>query len=256
MDIAHRQTDSDPILWESGTGWTFHQEGRLQLMARVNRSDCNDRGPAFQFTYEVVSQYPPAALKPGSSAIHKDDPRFRHWASTVESYQVGAAVTETWQVAENALGEAVGSSADVVSLGPGGTIVLGFDSPITNTGGADFAVFENSFNDTFLELAYVEVSTDGVLFLRFDSAYLGAEPVGAFGAVSPENINGLAGKYRASYGVPFDLSDLENRQAVRAGRVDLMNIRFVKLVDVVGDGSAVDSFGHPIYDPTHSLSSS
>jgi hypothetical protein len=31
--------------------------------------------------------------------------------------------------------------------------------------------------------------------------------------------------------------------------VDLQNIGFVRVVDMIGDGSETDSFGNPIYDP-------
>jgi hypothetical protein len=35
--------------------------------------------------------------------------------------------------------------------------------------------------------------------------------------------------------------------------VDLDAIRFVRIVDIVGDRSRRDSFGHPIYDPTPTM---
>ena len=65
----------------------------------------------------------------------------------------------------------------MVSLGKGGSITLSFDPPVSNGDGWDFAVFENGFEDTFLELAYVEVSSDGVVFVRFDNASLTPDPV-------------------------------------------------------------------------------
>jgi hypothetical protein len=34
--------------------------------------------------------------------------------------------------------------------------------------------------------------------------------------------------------------------------VDLNRIRFVRLVDVIGDGTTMDGLGRPIYDPTGS----
>src|SRR5690606_10002534 len=42
---------------------------------------------------------------------------------------------------------------------------------------------------------------------------------------------------------------LANRDEVRRGDVDLSSITHVRLADIVGDGSALDSFGRPIYDP-------
>ena len=63
-----------------------------------------------------------------------------------------------------------------VSLGDGGTVVLTFPQPIGDVPGPDFAVFENGFkafdNSFFLELAHVEVSSDGVNFYRFPSSSL------------------------------------------------------------------------------------
>ena len=43
----------------------------------------------------------------------------------------------------------------VVSLGDGGYALLTFEKPIKN-GIDDFAIFENSFSDTFLELGLVD----------------------------------------------------------------------------------------------------
>ena len=34
-----------------------------------------------------------------------------------------------------------------------------------------------------------------------------------------------------------------------SGRVDLQNIAYVRIVDIVGDGTSLDSRGEPIYDP-------
>ena len=94
--------------------------------------------------------YPPAAGQDGSHAIHKDDPAFAYWATGYRDYVAGKNVDETWQVPENALGEAEGNSFDVVALGSGGMLTLVFDPPIENGEGWDFAVFENSFSDRYL----------------------------------------------------------------------------------------------------------
>jgi hypothetical protein len=97
-------------------------------------------------------------------------------------------------------------------------------------------------------LAYVEVSSDAAHFVRFDNASLTQSPVAEFGSVDPRAITGLAGKYRVGYGTPFDLSWLQDRPEVRSGSVDLSHIVAVRMIDVVGDGSMRDSFGHVIYD--------
>ena len=193
--------------------------------------------------------YAPAAGKPGSTAVSAQDPDIAAWASGWTDYQVGASVEDRWQDPTKALGPPAGTVYDVVSLGRGGRITLTFDRPIQNRAGWDFAVFENAFNDTSLELAYVEVSSDGVSFIRFENHSLTPEPVDGFGAVDPTNVTGLAGKYRLGFGVPFDLQDLASRPEVLSGLVNLAAITRVRLIDVVGDGTDLDSDGRPIYDP-------
>jgi hypothetical protein len=150
-----------------------------------------------------------------------------------------------WRTPDLALGKAVGTSFDIVSLGRGGEITLTFSSGIGNGPGWDFAVFENSFSDTFLELGFVEVSSDGENFFRFPNDSQTRLPVGGFGAVDPTDITGYASKYRQGWGTPFDLSEL-------AGVSPLLNVNrvmSVKIIDIVGDGSALDSSGDVIYDP-------
>lgn len=144
-----------------------------------------------------------------------------------------------------------------VSLGDGGTATLTFDRPIRNGEGPDFAVFENSFNDYFLELAFVEVSTDGERYVRFPATSLTPTDVqvGSYGSVDPTYINNLAGKFRVGYGTPFDLDEL----ADSAG-IDIDSIVYVRLIDAVGtidsQYATYDAYGHivndpyPTYDPT------
>ena len=192
--------------------------------------------------------YRPAAGVEGSHAIYMEDAAFIGWAEEVEKYQVGLEVDSTWQTPEKALGPAEGTSFEVVSLGRGGSITLTFDPPVSNGDGWDFAVFENGFDDTFLELAYVEVSSDGIVFVRFDNTSLTPDPVPSFGTLDPTNIEGLAGKYRQGYGTPFDLEDLSGKPEVQQGDVDLSAITHIRILDVVGDGTYLDSFKGAIYD--------
>lgn len=193
----------------------------------------------------LAGPFDPAAGQPGSLAVHMSDPAFIGWASGWRDYIPGERVNAAWQTPEKALGPAQGTSFDIVCLGEGGSIVLTFDRPIMNGSGWDFAVFENSFSDTFLELAYVEVSTNGIDFFRFPNQSLTPAPVGGFGSVDPTNITGLAGKYRQGWGTPFDLEILAGVSPL----LDIMWIPFVRIVDIVGDGTFLDSFGRPIYDP-------
>ncbi|MBO4381463.1 MAG: T9SS type A sorting domain-containing protein [Bacteroidales bacterium] len=138
----------------------------------------------------------------------------------------------------------------VVSLGDGGVAVLTFGMPIQDGDGYDFAVFENSLNDYFLEMAFVEVSSDGVNYFRFPATSLTQTEVQIAngGSVNPREVNNLAGKYRVGWGTPFDLAELAGTQGL-----DINNVTHVRLIDVVGcidpQYATYDQYGHIINDP-------
>ncbi len=213
-------------------------------------------GLAFSASPALAGPFAPAAGVAGSTAVHKDSADFVQWATGYENYLPGPNVDAQWKTPEKALGTAVGNSFDIVALGDQGTITLTFDGFLYNGDGWDFAVFENSFSNTFLELAFVEVSSNGADFFRFPSISLTPGPVGAFGNVDPTNIDGLAGKYRQGYGTPFDLDSL----AGTAG-LDINAVTHVRLVDIKGNGTEFDNypaeFGgpNPIYDPFQTVGS-
>lgn len=135
-----------------------------------------------------------------------------------------------------------------------GSITLGFDSPIVNGIGADFAVFENGFGfggstSLFAEFAFVEVSSNGSDFLRFPSISLNTAASagsGAFQGFDVSNVYNLAGKHASNWGTPFDLEELQSDTLVLSGVLDLNNIGYVRLVDVVGSGELLDENGFPI----------
>ena len=206
-----------------------------------------------------------------------------------------------WGQASRALGPVTADRDDIVSLGdlydpsdpppaewtlpedppgllgidPPGEITLTFESsvagrvPIRNGVGADFAVFENGFLEegpiyVFAELAYVEVSSNGADFVRFESDSLTPEPLDSYGdpltpaarrqlTIDPTDVHNLAGKHvnggSDSWGTPFDLDELVDHPDVIAGLVDLQQIRYVKIVDVPGSGYFLDADGDAIYDP-------
>lgn len=218
--------------------------------------------------------FAPAAGQPGSTAVAHNDARIVGWATGYRDYVPGSNVSIEWQVPSRALGPVSTDFFDVVVLGDAGHITMTFDPPIRNGSGFDFAVFENAFSNTFLELAFVEVSSDGQNFARFPSYSLTPGPVPGFGHVDPTLVYGLAGKYRVGFGTPFDLQELADAYALAMTRenwrgpdapefsqayrdalvaafphVDLENIRYVRILDIVGDGSALDSEGFAIFDP-------
>ena len=147
---------------------------------------------------------------------------------------------------------ALGRAGDnpVISLGDGGSATLQFDGILRNGTGYDFAIFENSFDGDFLELAFVEVSSDGERYVRFP-AYSETDTINgtsAFGYTNPEQIHNLAGKYPLFYGTPFDLNELQDSTGI-----DVQNIRFVRIVDVVGSLDprycSRDVLGRKVADP-------
>jgi len=206
------------------------------------------------------------------------NPLFFRWALAATNY-VRADGQGAFDDVTLALGPVTGDEFDVLSLGdlnatqisggwPLGEVTLDFTdsvltAPIRNLPGADLVVFENGFSvgaGLFIELAHVEVSSDGVNFARFPGISLTPSPVGAYGLVDPTNVHNFAGKHinhadDESWGTPFDLGDLATHPLVVAGMVDLQAIRFVRVVDIPGNGAFLDSAGHPIYDQWHTFGS-
>jgi hypothetical protein len=171
------------------------------------------------------------------------------FATRVEDVDFGDYVDAQWKDEEQALGAAEGNSSEVVSLGEGGRITLAFAEVIADIDGPEICVFENSFSDRFLELAFVEVASNEDVFVRFSAVSYVTDPVDGYGTMDPTLIDGFAGKYRQGHCTPFDLATLRTRPEVEAKRLDLSAIKYVRLVDVRGDGTDEDCNGRPIYDP-------
>lgn len=190
----------------------------------------------------------------GCQAIAADSSAILGWATgcTVvrgsQNLTNPAAPVVTFGTEQDAVGPATNSTMDVVSLGDGGSATLTFAHPIKNGEGPDFAVFENGFDDYFLELAFVEVSSDGQRFVRFPATSLTQTARQLSGNVDATYINNLAGKYRVGYGTPFDLAELADSTGI-----DINNITHVRIVDVVGSidpqYATYDAFGHMVNDP-------
>ena len=206
------------------------------------------------------------------------NPIFFGWAQSATDY-VRADGQTAYSDVSLALGPVTGDYMDVVSLGdlsaaqlaasaPVGKITLHLTdalhpAPLRDLPGADFVVFENAVSTSrgvFGELAYVEVSSDGIHFARFPSVSLTSGPPGPYGSIDPTKVFNLAGKHVNNtelgvgdcWGTPFDLAALANDPLVTAGTLDLANVRHIRIVDIPGNGSFFDSatpIPHPIYDP-------
>jgi hypothetical protein len=117
-------------------------------------------------------------------------------------------------------------SLDVVSLGNGGTITLGFERTIVDGPGPDFVVFENPFEfgaQVYAELATVEASADGVDWRAYPCSAV-EPPFGACAGWRPVHLDGVDGPVspETSGGDAFDLAD-----------VGLATARFVRITDRV-----------------------
>jgi len=216
----------------------------------------------------VYAQFQPAANIVGSSAIHKDSSIITEWATKCKITRGYINILDTSQYfTQTATSSNLAFFGDenncigypqnidnVVSLGDSGIAILEFENLITNGEGYDFAVFENGLQaqfppfQYFLELAFVEVSSDGEHFVRFPATSLNKTVLNTYAQIDPQKINNLAGKYALNYGTPFDLEELKDSL-----NIDILNIKFVKIIDVVGcDNSkycSYDILGNKIYDP-------
>jgi hypothetical protein len=155
-------------------------------------------------------------------------------------------------IAENALGAVTNDNGHVVSLGDGGHLTLYFATGIGDGPGDDFAVYENGFfspGGFFGEFAFVEVSSNGVDFARFPATCLQPTPVSGGGTVDETDYDNLGGKHPLGEGTGFDLAELAGNPLVTGGQLDLDYVAYVRLVDVIGDGSTRDRTGAPVYDP-------
>lgn len=202
-----------------------------------------------------AQSFDPAAGQPGSRAIPHDSPLIRSWATGIADFKRGyrnisnhSSGFATSGEQSNALGPALQNGT--VSLGDSGFLTLYFPAPICNLPGPDFVVFENGFSDGFLELAFVEVSSNGRDFFTFPASSETPSTLqkGPFDTLDARYLHNLAGKYRAGFGTGFDLSDLENQQGL-----DVSAILFVRIRDAIGSVNpafaSLDAFNRPVNDP-------
>ena len=208
------------------------------------------------------AQFAPAPGQPGTTAMHADSSAFVAWATDcvaepgpMNITNPGAGMAGAGWPASNVIGYPQGTMG-VTCLGDGGRATVTFASPICNRPGPDFAVFENGFENAqmagmyFLELGFVEVSSDGVNFFRFPAVtYVQTETqLGGSGCINPTQIHNLASKYPAMYGTPFELDEIPDDPLLNKNY-----ITHVRIVDVVGNINpeycTYDSQGHPVNDP-------
>lgn len=203
--------------------------------------------------FEAMCQFPPPDGQPGTTAMHQDSSAFVAWAQEAIINRGFQNISDT-SLGYTSIGDSTSclGKADnlVVSLGDGGEAIIVLDNGIYDGPGWDFAVFENSFVNNFLELAFVEVSSDGQNYYRFPAASLTPDTlqIGPFDFIDATKINNLAGKYRGTFGTPFDLSELSHHPGL-----DLNHISHIKIIDVVGsldpNYASKDTADHFINDP-------
>ncbi len=172
------------------------------------------------------------------------------FATSVEAFTAGtgsdfgqAALPGVVLGPPKGLGDAEGS-LDVVSLGNGGSITLGFaPSAIVDGPGPDFIVFENPFLITgsdppqvFAELGTVEVSDDGQDFQSFPCT-ASEPPYGSCAGVHPVYANADKNAIdptdpTVAGGDAFDLADL--------GVTHARYVRITDRVDLTGTNGTFD----------------
>ena len=194
-------------------------------------------------TMTVSAQFDGAVGTEGCQAINISNPRIQSWALGVEVTRGLQGNSQTnyasYGKPYNAQGCPDSTTTTCVALGDGGTALITFSAPIIDGEGDDFCVFENGFNSTYLELGFVEVSSDGEHFYRFP-----ATSYTTYNDIRPELLNNIAGKHEVGWGTPFDLSEIEDDEFFNRN-----NVRYVRIVDIIG-GVDTDSQGNVIYDGT------
>jgi hypothetical protein len=199
-----------------------------------------------QFTAQA--QYAPQAGLSGSTAISATSTTIAGWANncTVQRGYIDIANPTLGRVTGGTEANSINSAdGTILCMGDSGVATLTFPAAIYNGEGPDFAVFENGFTDpangamAFLELAFVEVSSDGINYFRFaanSNTPTNTQIPGSGVYMDASLINNLAGKYVAQYGTPFDLEELKDKPGLNVN-----NITHVRLVDVVGAVGAYNS---------------
>ncbi len=207
---------------------------------------------------------PAQSINDPYGAIHKDSSLIIRWAQNCSVTRGLINISDSSKTDHESNYASLGSASDaigiadgkVVSLGDRGSATYTLNEPLSDGQGPEFAVFENGFKEQmspylwFLELAVVEVSSDGNNYYRFPavSNIQTSTQVGTFGQSDPAEIFNLAGKYPVLYGTPFDLANMAGIDGL-----DIMSITHIRIIDVVGSINSqygtTDSNGNLINDP-------
>ncbi|MGB1120055.1 MAG: hypothetical protein ACPGYR_06135 [Chitinophagales bacterium] len=191
----------------------------------------------------------------GWSQVAFTDPAVVSWGDSVQITRGYQDLADSslglagYGVVSYALGEADGN---VVSLGDGGEATYFFASGIPNGDGPDVAIFENAMDmgggQFFAELAFVEVSVDGIEYYRFPCQSLTQTngQVNGFGGIMAYDVQGFAGIHPAQIGTLFDLEEIDALNP-------LDTVYYVRCIDVIGSVDptlgSYDSQGNLINDP-------
>lgn len=188
----------------------------------------------------IFSQFASQVGIVGCTAIKSDSSIIVAWTTGCQvdrGYQNIASpkIRASFGSPSNALGKSDGPFG-CVSLGYKGFAIVTYNRPIENSVRPDFTIFENGFISgvsglAFLEIAFVEVSSDRKHFVRYPavSNVLNTSQIGCFADTNCSLINNFAGKYIAEYGTPFDLEELKDE-----ANLDVNIVRYINVIDVCG----------------------
>lgn len=211
-------------------------------------------------TVSIAQTFPPEPGAAGSTAIHRDSSCFVAWADGGSIYRGYIDINDTTATYSGsnratfgelsyAFGPSQGTTTNVVSLGDSGYVTLTFPQYIIDGPGWDFAVFENGFDDHYMELGHVEISSDGVHFFRFPST----SEIPLDGQLSNSSysncgyVDNLAGKYKVGYGTPFDISQVADDALLNKNAIT--HIRIVDVIGAITGIGTTDQYGTVINDP-------
>jgi hypothetical protein len=214
---------------------------------------------SFLWCFCADAQFAPQSGILGTTALHKTNTSIKGWATGCEIFRGYRNISDK-SMGLTIAGDhsaAIGlADGEIVSLGDSGVAVLSFSQPLYNGFGADFAVFENGFQnptnleESYMELAFVEVSSDGKNYFRFPAtsntnSAVQIEGVGQY--MNARYVHNLAGKYIGQFGTPFDLEDLKGIEGLDINRI--ISIRIVDVVGSIAQYGTKDQNGQAINDP-------